>query len=91
METLYVKEGCPFCVVVLKRIDELGIKVTLKDIADEAFLAELIEKGGKKQVPYLFDEECGVSMYESIDISIYLANKYGQEAFETQDKVCPVE
>ena len=39
------------------------------------YLDELMEKGGKRQVPFLVDEENGVSMYESDDICRYLEEK----------------
>jgi glutathione S-transferase len=53
----------------------------LKDIsADDAVLDELIEKGGKKMVPFLEDTDRGVSMYESGDIIAYLTEHYGPSA-----------
>lgn len=77
MLTLYYKPTCPFCQRVLGEIEDIGVKVNLKDIAtDEAVLAELIEKGGKKQVPFLIDDEKDVSMFESGDIIDYLHENY---------------
>ena len=50
----------------------------MKDVsADEAILAELIEKGGEKQVPYLVDTDKDVAMYESDDIVKHLQDNYG--------------
>lgn len=72
MLTLYVKTGCPFCRKVLDVGKELGISFDEKNIADNAVAAELIARGGKRQVPYLVDSERGVEMYESGDISAYL-------------------
>lgn len=79
MLTLYVKTGCPFCHKVLAMGRELGISFEERNIADDAVVAELIARGGKRQVPYLVDNERGVEMYESDDINAYLREQYGQE------------
>lgn len=78
MLTLYSKESCPFCRRVLAMLDRLTVEVEVKDIADnEEFAKELIEKGGKQQVPFLVDSEADVAMYESDDIVKYLQENYG--------------
>lgn len=74
MLTLYVKTGCPYCAKVLAAGAELGLEFTLKNVSDEAVNAELIARGGKRQMPYLVDEDAGVEMYESEDIVAYLRN-----------------
>lgn len=76
MLTLYVKTGCPFCHKVLEVGKELGITFEEKNIADDAVAAELIARGGKRQVPYLVDSEKGIEMYESGDIAAYLREHY---------------
>ncbi len=76
MLTLYVKTGCPFCAKVLNTGRELGIAFEERNIADDAVAAELIARGGKRQVPYLVDGERGVEMYESGDIDAYLREHY---------------
>lgn len=76
MLTLYVKTGCPFCARVLDTGKELSIAFDEKNIADDAIAAELVERGGKRQVPYLVDEERGAEMYESADIDAYLRQHY---------------
>ena len=64
--------------------ENLGVEFDLKDIeADDAIAAELVEKGGKRQVPYLVDTEKDVSMYESNDIIDYIRDNY---AGTTTDK-----
>lgn len=78
MLTMYVKTGCPFCAAALHTVEELGLDVEQKNIADDAVAAELVERGGKRQVPYLVDGERGVEMYESGDISAYLHEHYGK-------------
>ncbi len=72
MLILYIKTGCPFCHKVLDAGRELGISFEEKNIADDAVVAELIKRGGKRQVPYLVDSERGVEMYESDVIVAYL-------------------
>ena len=89
--TLYVKTNCAFCAIVLAKVDELGIKVDERNISDKVYAAELIEKGGKRQVPFLIDEECGVSMFESSDIIDYLNKKYRTgEAASGSEGVSPL-
>lgn len=57
--------------------EEGGIEFELKDIySDPSIMEELIKRGGKKQVPYLVDDEKGVEMYESDDIIEYLNENY---------------
>ncbi|HVB19718.1 MAG TPA: glutathione S-transferase N-terminal domain-containing protein [Candidatus Paceibacterota bacterium] len=76
MLTLYVKTGCPFCHRVLNTGTELGISFDEKNIADSSVAAELVARGGKRQVPYLIDNERGIEMYESADIDAYLRAQY---------------
>ena len=78
MMTLYVKTGCPFCAKVHAAASELGLTFDEKNIADDAVAAELIERGGKRQVPYLVDGE--VEMYESDAIVAYLKEHYPKAA-----------
>lgn len=60
--------------------DNLKVTLDLKDISeDETALAQLLEKGGMRQVPFLVDEEQEVSMYESSDIIDYL-REHGKPA-----------
>jgi len=81
MLTLYYKPTCPFCQRVLSEAEALGITMNLKDISSEtAAFDELIQKGGKKMVPFLEDTDREVSMYESGDIVTYLAEHYGPSA-----------
>lgn len=75
MYTLYVKTGCPYCHKVLEAGKELGITFEEKNVADPALSAELVARGGKRQMPYLVDSEAGIEMYESDDIVAYLQKK----------------
>jgi glutaredoxin 3 len=73
MFILYYKETCPFCQRVLQMAENLGVEFELKDITESEEIAnELIERGGKRQVPYLVDTERAVEMYESGDIIEYI-------------------
>ena len=78
MLTLYVKTGCPFCAKVLETGKELGVTFEEKNIVDDAAAAELVTRGGKRQVPYLVDSERNIEMYESADIDAYLREHYAK-------------
>ena len=79
MLTLFYKPTCPFCRRVIAVIERLELEVEMKDIsAEEALAAELEEKGGKRQVPYLIDADKDVAMYESDDIVKHLQDHYGE-------------
>lgn len=77
MITLYVKTGCPYCAQVLEVVDELHIPVTLKNIADEGVVDEMIRIGGKQQEPFLVDDETQTLLYESDVIEDYLRSRFG--------------
>ncbi len=76
MLTLYVLPGCPFCHKVLAAAEELGITFDLKSIDNPENAAALVAKGGKRQTPFLVDDECKVAMYESDDIIAHLKEKH---------------
>lgn len=77
MPTLFYKPSCYFCQKVLSFATDNHLSLELRDIvADTAHATNLIAQGGKRQVPYLIDEEKGISMYESDDIIAYLQNNY---------------
>ncbi len=80
MLTLYYKPTCPFCRRVLAVIDRLQIQVELKDVNDQAFKDELMNRGKKTQVPYLVDTAGAVEMYESDAIVSYLQTNYGKQS-----------
>jgi len=82
MLRLFVRTGCPYCAAVLKKLNEDNISFEEVNISEEANQNELLEKGGKQQVPFLIDdskegEDGGpVMMYESADIVAYLDEHY---------------
>lgn len=78
MLTLYSKENCPFCRRIMPVLDRINVEVEIKDLNDnEEYVAELVEKGGKQQVPFLVDTDKDVAMYESDDIIKHLQTNYG--------------
>ena len=79
MLKLYVKTNCPYCAVVLHKLDELGTPFEELNISEPAHRETVLE-GGKMMVPYLIDEERGVDMYESADIVDYLDEHYAGKA-----------
>ena len=76
MIKIYIRSGCPFCALVLQKANQLNIKIETLDISNPENLQSLLEKGGKQTVPFLDDEEKGISMYESGDIANYLEENY---------------
>lgn len=66
MITLYVMTGCPYCHKVIEAFDAHAVAYEVKDIAGAAALEELLERGGKRQVPFMIDGD--VALYESGDI-----------------------
>ena len=72
---LYYKPTCPYCQKVIRYMDQANIKFPLANISDgyEA-LQELINVGGKRQVPCLFIDD--KALYESDDIIEWFKNNY---------------
>lgn len=80
MLTLYYKTTCGYSRRVLDAAEALGVALNLKDVmTDTVLLDELMQKGGKNQVPFLVDAERGVSMYESESIIAYLEEHYSSD------------
>lgn len=73
---LYGYPSCPYCGLVLRAIDELGVDVELHDVlVDGDRLRELVEATGRRTVPCLRIESDDGSlewMHESLDIVDYL-------------------
>jgi len=89
MLKLYVKTGCPFCNRVLDFVKEEGIDIELLNVYEsQESMDELMEKGGKRQIPFLHDTDKDVMMYESADIIKYLG---GMSEASEDAKVCTPE
>ncbi len=72
---LYYKSTCPYCQKVLNFIDEQGIELPLKNIDQNAeYRKELLDIGGKSQVPCLFIN--GQVLYETDPIVDWLKQNY---------------
>lgn len=72
---LYQFKMCPFCVKIRRVIRRQNLKIELRDaLGNETFAKELVEEGGKRQVPCLRIEENGkvTWLYESDAIKAYL-------------------
>ena len=72
MLDLFILENCPYCLKVMKYLDENNIKYRKIDISNKESEGSLIQIGGKRQVPFLIDSERNIQMYESNDIIEYL-------------------
>ncbi len=75
---LYKRDSCWYCQRVLQRASELGLYLRTRDTLVEAGARdELIEKGGKPQVPCLFIGDR--ALYESSDIIRFLEELVAQQ------------
>jgi glutathione S-transferase len=84
MLTLYVKPYCFYCAQVLRANEKIGAELVLRDVmADPTAYSELVATGGKGQTPFLVDTERGVSLYESLDIIVYLEKYYSKATAST--------
>lgn len=72
MLDLYILESCPYCKKVLAFLEEHNMKFNLIDIKNKTNEDSLIKLGGKRQVPFLVDNDRNIQMYESADIVEYL-------------------
>ncbi len=73
---LYILTHCPYCHRVRAFMEEHGLDVEYRDITKSDHQADLLKRGGKKQVPYLVDSSRDTEMYESGDIIDYLEQYY---------------
>ncbi|CAA0107569.1 Uncharacterised protein [BD1-7 clade bacterium] len=78
--SLYHLPGCPFCLKVRRQTHRLQLPIEERDIkANQVFLDELVQGGGRRMVPCLrIDEPNGETrwMYESGDIIAYLQQRF---------------
>jgi len=77
---LYQFGQCPFCVKTRRTVRRLGLNIELRDARNNPkWNTELIEQGGKYQVPCLrlVNEQGEVSwLYESTKINNYLDQRF---------------
>ncbi len=60
---LYSKSSCIYCQKVFSAVKDLDQKVEIRDVNDSSICLELIQVGGKPQVPCLVID--GTALYES--------------------------
>ena len=74
--SLYYYDGCPFCNMTLKALENIDLDIELRHIRRQPqYRTELIKQGGKPQVPCLrIESDAGETnwLYESRDIISYL-------------------
>lgn len=71
MLDLFILESCPYCKKVMEYMDENKIPYNKIDISNKESEESLIKIGGKRQVPFLVDNDRNIQMYESADIIEY--------------------
>ena len=76
MITLYINPTCPFCIKTVEVAKASGAPLTVKPITEPGVEQELIELGGKRQMPFMVDDTRKISMYESDDIMRYIIDTY---------------
>ena len=78
---MYEYRACPFCMITRRALHRLNLRLELRDaLHNEQYKKELLEQGGKSQVPCLrITDDDGKDrwMYESADIISFLEEKYG--------------
>ena len=75
--TLYSLEGCPYCELVVDKLDELGVpfaEIRVEGLHSKRDRVKSVT--GQRQVPALVDDEYGVKMSQSSRIVEYLETTY---------------
>ncbi len=75
---LFQYAACPFCVKVRRQMRRLGLNIQTIDAKQADNKQQLLEQGGKTQVPCLRIEEDGdvTWLYESSAINEYLSARF---------------
>lgn len=79
MVELYIANTCPFCIKVIRAVEQMGLQEGKDYVIVDAAPGtpgrqKVLDTGGDSMVPFLIDGE--VSMYESDDIIDYLRTNY---------------
>lgn len=72
MINIFMLPTCLYCKKVINYLESTKLKYKLLDINNQQNYDMMIQLGGKRQVPFLFDNEKNITMYESKDIIEYL-------------------
>ena len=77
--TLYELEGCPYCIRVQNKLEELGLNYESRKVPrSHSKRTKVIDVSGQTGVPVIVDREHGVEgMPESEEIIAYLERTYG--------------
>lgn len=78
--SLYYYDGCFFCGRVRKTLEDLGVRVEMRNILeDPQHLSDLVAARGRRTVPVLRIRKEGGDewMPESADIVAYLRRRFG--------------
>jgi len=82
--TLYQFDSCPFCIKVNHYLTQNSISIPTKNtITDPDAKAELMQIGGKTQVPCLVID--GKALYESDDIINWFEQNYSEQNYSEQN------
>ena len=77
MIQLYTSDYCPHCKKVEAYLTEQGFEYEHLNVGQNpAYRETVVKLGGKMQIPFLVDQELGISLYESDDIIAYLKQQY---------------
>ena len=80
--SLYGYPQCPFCQTVLRKVDDLGLDIELRNTRlDPAYREALVEVRGRATVPVLrIEDEAGQVEWlpESADIVEYLHRRFAR-------------
>ncbi|MBP3821269.1 glutaredoxin family protein [bacterium] len=72
MFDLFILDTCPYCQKVMKFMDENGIKYNKINTKIDENALKLLAIGGKDQVPFIYDKQNHIKLYESDEIINYL-------------------
>ena len=72
--SLYYSPTCPYCLKVLRFMEQNGIVIDLRSTTESENFETLLAVGKKNQVPCLFIG--GEALYESDDIISYLGQRF---------------
>ncbi|AXR83191.1 glutaredoxin family protein [Natrarchaeobaculum sulfurireducens] len=77
MLTLYRLEGCPYCEIVVDRLEELGVDYESVWVEGLHSKRDAVRRvSGQRQVPVIVDDDIGVTMAESERILEFLERSY---------------
>lgn len=72
MLELYIRDNCAYSAAVLHALEENNIHLKVHNTGNNKYALELIERGGKYQVPALYNTDSKEMIYESGRIMDYL-------------------